>query len=558
MGDPKDLDLLAFYATYFHPGSIDLSSSSPAAARLDGMTILPADEESLAYVRPRGFSELRAAIAARYRTLTADEVLVCAGASEALAATAFAFAFAQGGRVWVPLPAYPSLTAAAGLVGAEVCSSPLVPSTLAVLTNPDIPFGQVHDVAGFVDTARAIGAVPVVDEVYRDLALDGSLIAAAADVHPAAVSIGDISKPMGLGGLRVGWVASRNHGVLARIDRQLQLLSGGPSALSMIAARQALSQFDECVTATLERTRTNAPGVVAALESHGWSAVAPQAGLTAVAYPPRPLAAGELSQLDDAGYFLLPTSVFGVPGGFRFSLLLDPAVLEEALAILDRRTTAQHLVILTRAPLPGRSKTRLVASLGEANTVALARAFLVDTLALAATGPWHTTVALDPPAAASGLRSLAPRARFVGQAEGDLGSRILAALRDAGGGGPAVLIGSDTPDLPARVLNEAFEALSTHDAVLGPASDGGFYLLGLNSPVPGICDGIEWSGPSVFRRTLANIRATGRSCAVLEEWEDVDDIASLASLASRLGQGGAANASLAVLTTLTLEARHVR
>src|SRR5207248_702384 len=100
-----------------------------------------------------------------------------------------------------------------------------------------------------------------------------------------------------------------------------------------------------------------------------------------------------------------------------------------------------------------------------------------DTLALAS-GPWALTVACTPFAWAEALRPLAPAARFVAQTDGDLGARIRGALADAlERSAAAVLIGSDTPDLPRQLIDEAFEALETCDAVLGPACDGGFYLI---------------------------------------------------------------------------------
>ena len=555
MSDSPELDLAAYYAAHLAPGAIDLSASSPPPAplRMEGSKF------DGSFVTPRASEPLRAAIAKRYRALTPDDIVICAGASEALAAVAFA-TLKAGSAVWAGPATYPSL-----LNAALHCSAPIVTAiesnkvALAVLTNPGVPFGDIQDTAAFIALALAAGAVPVVDEVYRNLTLDGGRLEAAADLHPRAVSVGDLSKPLGLGGLRIGWVATRDHDLLKKVDRELQLLSGGPSSLSVTAALGALATFDESVRTTMQTAHSNSAAVYASLQRHGWSVRKPQAGLTAIATPPSPISTAALRELAAEGYFLLPTSVFGLPGSYRVSLLADPASLDCALGLLARGTGSvrtRTVVVLTKAPRVGRAKTRLAATLGDRATEQLALAFITDTLALVGSGAWNTEVAIDPPDAAPELRMLAPRAVFVPQDAGDLGSRIRGALHGPLRDGPALLIGSDTPDLPVSFLAEAFEALETHDAVLGPAADGGFYLLGLRAPIAAIFDGIEWSTETVFQRTLRNIAAAGFSCAVLREWQDVDDADSLSCLAARLVSSGSAPATGAVLQSLAAEAPH--
>ena len=574
MPDSADLDLAAYYAEHLPADAIDLSVSSPAPAPL-GLGAWRDIDSS--FVTPGVSEPLRAAIAARYRTLTADDILVCAGAGEALAAVVFA-TLGTGSTMIADRAAYPSALNAARHCGAEIVSPASgARATLAVLTNPGVPFGDIRDTSGFIAGAIAAGAIPVVDEVYRDLALEGARLEAAADIDPSALSIGDLSKPLGLGGLRIGWVATRNREVLRKVDRELQLLSGGPSSLSVRAAIVALGSFDRSVRDTLESARTNSVAVYAALARHGWTVRKPEAGLTAIAFPPAPIPGEALAGLKAAGYFLLPTSVFGLPGGYRVSLLADASQLNYALGMLSkpnqlplvlataelplsyqpsptRLDEGRRLVVLSKAPGAGKAKTRLAARLGQQATERLALAFITDTLALASGPGWETIVSLDPPEAAGRLRALAPLATFVAQACGDLGARITQALTAAATAGPAVLIGSDTPDLPASILSEAFEALETHDAVLGPARDGGFYLLGLRQPIENIFAGVEWSTETVFERTARNIASAGKSCAVLQEWQDVDDADSLASLAERLTNADSAPATRAVLESLSVEA----
>ncbi len=561
MSDATFIDLPAYYASHFRPGGIDLSASSPPAGRLPS---LPRDLAGidLAHSTPGGSLALRTAIAARYETLSAGDILVCAGASEALSALAFANLDRES-TLWTERGSYSSLISAARHCGARIEDfGGSNRSALAVTNNPGVPFGDLRDLPRFIDASLAAGAIPAVDEVYRDLALDGRRIPAAADLHPEAVSIGDLSKPLGLGGLRIGWVASRNQALLRRIDRELQLLSGGPSTLSVAIAEAVMGSFDTTVAKTLEFARKNRERVFEVLAARGWRVCSPEAGLTAFAGAPTLVTSEALERLAAEGYFLLPSSVFGVRGGFRISLLADPATLDRALTILAARTDsvapANHLVVLTKSPGSGRSKTRIASTLGSAATARLAHAFVADTLALATNRRWQTTVALEPIADAPRFASLVPGAAFVAQPDGDLGARILGALESANPGGPAVLIGSDTPDLPTAILDDAFRLLETHDAVIGPAADGGFYLLGLRAPIPGVFDGLEWSTATVFERTVANIKAAGHTCAVLREWQDIDDSRSLADLSERLRGGDSAPATRAVLATLAAEVPVVR
>ena len=108
--------------------------------------------------------------------------------------------------------------------------------------------------------------------------------------------------------------------------------------------------------------------------------------------------------------------------------------------------------------------------------------------------------------------------RRVDQGHGDLGQRMARALRLAGG--PAVLVGTDIPDLSPAILAQAFRALRSHDVVLGPAEDGGFWLVGVNDPAFARFDGVLWS----TRHALADTRATQkhRRVALLAPLADID------------------------------------
>jgi hypothetical protein len=99
----------------------------------------------------------------------------------------------------------------------------------------------------------------------------------------------------------------------------------------------------------------------------------------------------------------------------------------------------------------------------------------------------------------------------------------------------SVLIGSDIPDLPAAYVRDAFARLeSGADVVLGPAEDGGYYLIGLRAPQPGLLRGVPMSTPTVLADTLALAREQGLRADLLPPWSDIDTIADLQQLAARL------------------------
>ena len=99
----------------------------------------------------------------------------------------------------------------------------------------------------------------------------------------------------------------------------------------------------------------------------------------------------------------------------------------------------------------------------------------------------------------------------------------------------AVIIGSDSPDLPGGLVSEAFSSLETSDAVVGPSPDGGYYLIGFRNGtfLPEAFDGIEWSTDTVFRKTIEVMDEQGLRVHVLPEWQDVDTLIDLVNLVRR-------------------------
>jgi rSAM/selenodomain-associated transferase 1 len=197
------------------------------------------------------------------------------------------------------------------------------------------------------------------------------------------------------------------------------------------------------------------------------------------------------------------------------------------------------ICVVAKEPAPGQAKTRLAKHLGDEAAAALARAFLCDALDLArkvAGAQLAIAYAGDPktlPSSAEGF-SCWP------QGEGDLGARMERALRRGLEHAQHVLIiGSDSPGLPVRHLEQAFELLRDHDAVLGPADDGGYYLLGLNRCPEGLLAELPWSAADTAERTLARLCEQRFRVALLDRWFDVDELADLDRLQALLRSGTA-------------------
>ena len=208
--------------------------------------------------------------------------------------------------------------------------------------------------------------------------------------------------------------------------------------------------------------------------------------------------------------------------------------------------------VFAKPPRPGRVKTRLSERLGPEKAAALAKAFLHDVWALIVREP-----AMAPVLATTDrddtCDDLGAITRWE-QGEGDLGQKLSRVLERALGDYPRVLaIGADAPDLPPELLRHGVRALETHDAVLAPARDGGFVLLGLRRLPEGALEGLPWSASDTFARTREQLQARGMRVAVIGSWEDVDDYGALLRLQSRIHRSGAAPCSFGALVGLGLE-----
>jgi rSAM/selenodomain-associated transferase 1 len=194
--------------------------------------------------------------------------------------------------------------------------------------------------------------------------------------------------------------------------------------------------------------------------------------------------------------------------------------------------TPDAILVFVRAPEAGRVKTRLAAEIGDDAALHVYRRLAEHAVAEARALAPDAAVRIHytPAEGGEAVRAwLGQDADYLPQAEGDLGARMRAAFADAFAAGHprVVIIGSDLPDLSAGVLRRALRLLDAHPAVLGPAMDGGYYLLGLREMVPGVFDGIAWSTEGVFDATLARLHEAGCAPALLEPLRDVDVAADL-------------------------------
>jgi rSAM/selenodomain-associated transferase 2/rSAM/selenodomain-associated transferase 1 len=191
------------------------------------------------------------------------------------------------------------------------------------------------------------------------------------------------------------------------------------------------------------------------------------------------------------------------------------------------KSRRRRLILFTRYPVPGRTKTRLVPSLGPEGAAVLQRAMTahgVGTLRPLLARGIELEVRFDGANAMTLRRWLGGRLRYRRQGGGDLGARMQRAFVDAFTAGveQVVIIGSDCPGLAAKQVVEAFGCLESDDLVLGPAVDGGYYLIGLRKMAPGLFKGIPWGGAGVLAATRERAGALGLTHAGLETLTDVD------------------------------------
>lgn len=186
--------------------------------------------------------------------------------------------------------------------------------------------------------------------------------------------------------------------------------------------------------------------------------------------------------------------------------------------------SAHHLIVFLKAPRPGTVKTRLAQTIG-AVEAAVAYCRLVETVLGQLSSLPSIELRFAPDEAGAEVDPwLRPGWNAVAQGGGDLGERLTRAFAEAFacGASRVVIIGSDCPEVSAEDVQAAWTALAQHDLVLGPAEDGGYWLIGLRAPEPRLFAGIHWSTRTVRQETLAQAQAAGLSHTLLRSLHDVD------------------------------------
>lgn len=193
------------------------------------------------------------------------------------------------------------------------------------------------------------------------------------------------------------------------------------------------------------------------------------------------------------------------------------------------------LIIFAREPLPGKVKTRLALDLGDQAAAELYAAMLGDVLEQAAALDhvrpllfWSLETASMP------CYPAFPHLQMFEQHGTTLGDRMAAAFESAFKSGieACCIIGSDSPDLPAEYIRQAFDHLEHDeaDAVFGPAEDGGYYLLGLRRSWQGLFKDIPWSTAAVLESSLERAEELGLRTTLLPTWYDLDELKDLLRL----------------------------
>lgn len=211
-----------------------------------------------------------------------------------------------------------------------------------------------------------------------------------------------------------------------------------------------------------------------------------------------------------------------------------------------------RVLVISKAPVPGHAKTRLVPPLTAGQAAELQRALLLDTLDACRAEVDHVTILHADPAEAAEFERLAPATPLVLQDGRGLEDALGRTFERLVVGGPVAIVSSDLPGLPPGSLARTFAALDDGaDVVLGPAFDGGYWLIAMARFHPEPLREIPWSTPAVLGVTLARCRDAGLRVELLETWRDLDTVVDLAFVHRGAGLLHAAR-TVAVLAGLEL------
>ena len=360
----KPFQLERYFARYeFTTRYLLCSSDCESVSVADLLALEPGSDESLralwlGYTESSGSPDLRRAISRIYENITPDQVLVHSGAEEAI----FTFMHANlkaGDHVIVHRPCYQSLFEVAANIGCEVTDwnareengwaldldelkAALRPNTRAVIVNtPHNPTGFLMSRADFLELNRLSQEWDFwlfCDEVYRESEYDPALrLPAACDVNPLAISLGVVSKTYGLAGLRIGWVASQQSGILQRMAVVKDYTTICSSAPSELLATLALDHREVLAERNLDIIKANLKLLDAFFSTHAdrFAWVRPRAG--SIAFPR--LLNGDIDKfchelVTRAGVLLLPGTLFGEREN-HFRIGFGRRNMPEALSTLE-------------------------------------------------------------------------------------------------------------------------------------------------------------------------------------------------------------------------------
>ncbi len=353
----------------FIPGIRNLTASGPYDATTQEVLALE-DEGTierylhlgLGYIENPGGERLRRVVSSLYTTLQAEDIQITSGASEALFLLSWSVV-EPGANIVIEEPCYENLPGAASALGYEVRRLPLRmedgwkpnleqlarlidgKTRLIYLVHPHNPTGstlQVEEMRAIARMAEDVGALVVNDELFRLIALDGEPAPSIIDVAENALCIGDMTKPWGLGGLRVGWIASRNHQLLQRVSEARDYSTMCSSAPGEFLAEVGLRHASQLIAPRLATARANREllaQTIAQAQAHfqglpAWQR--PQASYTAFVQLPFTTEAFCRHLALERRILLLPGSVFGpaYENYIRVGLGGDTHEFQEGMSIM--------------------------------------------------------------------------------------------------------------------------------------------------------------------------------------------------------------------------------
>lgn len=200
----------------------------------------------------------------------------------------------------------------------------------------------------------------------------------------------------------------------------------------------------------------------------------------------------------------------------------------DCLALKSVKKFKQHLIIFTRYPEPGKTKTRMIPALGDLGAANLQKQMTEYTVSQVKELQKTVDVSCEVRFAGGNLQLmqdwLGVDLVYQPQGEGDLGDRMVRSFSDAfqSGSEQVIIIGTDCPGVNSQLLAKAFEQVCSYNLVLGPAIDGGYYLIGLRQPIPDLFANIDWGTPQVLQQTVSIAEKLNLSKIYLPALSDVD------------------------------------